>query len=68
VERPYRAWGYPWVPGLFILASVLLVGNTLFEKPVESLLGLGLVFLGVPAYAFWRRRQSVGTGGGPSGM
>jgi len=55
-ERPYRTWGYPVVPGLFILASALLVGNTLVEKPVESLLGVGLVALGLPAYLFWRRQ------------
>ena len=57
--RPYRTWGYPWVPALFLLGSVLLVANTLSEKPVESLLGLGLVFLGVPAFAFWRRRAAA---------
>jgi APA family basic amino acid/polyamine antiporter len=55
--RPYRAWGYPVVPGLFLLACLLIVGNTLAEKPVESLLGLGLVALGLPAYA-WMRRAS----------
>jgi hypothetical protein len=31
------------------------VANTLWEKPVESLWGLGLVVLGLPAYAWWRR-------------
>jgi APA family basic amino acid/polyamine antiporter len=54
--RPYKAWGYPLVPAIFILASLMLVGNTLVERPVESLLGLGIVALGLPAYAFWRRR------------
>jgi hypothetical protein len=44
------------VPAIFILASLMLVGNTLVERPVESLLGLGIVALGLPAYAFWRRR------------
>ncbi len=61
LKRPYRVWGYPWVPALFILASVALVGNTLLEKPVESLLGLGLVALGVPAFVLWRRRAKAGT-------
>ncbi len=54
--RPYRVWGYPAVPVLFIVSSGLLVVNTLVEKPVESLAGLGIVALGLPAYAFWRRR------------
>jgi APA family basic amino acid/polyamine antiporter len=56
LKRPYRVIGYPWVPILFILASLLLLGNTLVERPVESLAGLALVAAGVPAYAWWRRR------------
>ena len=54
--RPYRVWGYPAVPLLFILSSVVLVANTLVERPRESVLGLALVALGVPAYSYWRRR------------
>jgi APA family basic amino acid/polyamine antiporter len=55
VERPYRVFGYPWVPLIFILASVLLIGNTLLEKPIESLIGLIFIAAGVPAYLWWRR-------------
>lgn len=58
VPRPYRVWGYPWMPLLFILSSIALVANTLFEKPTESLVGVGLVLLGLPAYAFWRSRRA----------
>ena len=57
--RPYRVWGYPWVPAAFIAASLALVGNTLWEKPLESLWGLGLLALGLPAYAYWRRSARV---------
>lgn len=53
--RPYRTWGYPVVPAVFIVSSAILVVNTLREKPLESLLGLGLLALGLPAYAWWRR-------------
>jgi APA family basic amino acid/polyamine antiporter len=56
MPRPYRVWGYPVVPALFILTCGLLVANTLGERPLESLWGLGLVALGLPAYAYWRRR------------
>ena len=56
--RPYRVWGYPFVPALFIFASLLLIGNTLVEKPVESFVGLGLVALGLPAYFWWRRQPN----------
>ena len=57
VPRPYRTWGYPWVPILFAAASAAFVTNTLIERPLESFLGLGLVALGLPAYAWWRRRR-----------
>jgi len=60
--RPYRTWGYPVIPALFILASLLLVGNTLLEKPVESLLGLGLLALGLPAYLWFRKRTAAESG------
>jgi APA family basic amino acid/polyamine antiporter len=52
--RPYRVWGYPVVPVLFLLATVALLGNTLLERPVESVAGLGLVALGFPAYLVLR--------------
>lgn len=57
IERPYRAWGYPVVPALFVLASLGLVANTLLQRPTESLVGLLLIAAGLPAYAYWRRRS-----------
>jgi len=57
LPRPYRTWGYPVVPALFILACLLLIWNTLVESPRESLLGLGLLVLGLPAYAWFRRKS-----------
>ncbi len=56
--RPYRVWGYPWVPGFFIASSASIAVNTLLEKPVESVAGLGLLALGLPAYGMWRRKAS----------
>ena len=53
--RPYRAFGYPIVPALYVLGSFALVWNTLMERPVESFAGLGLVALGLPFYSYWRR-------------
>ncbi len=55
--RPYRVWGYPFVPGVFIFAAMAFVANTLVERPKESLAGLGLVALGLPVY--WYSRRSV---------
>ena len=54
-ERPYRVWGYPVVPGLFVLGALYMVINTLAERPAESLAGLGLLVLGLPAYAYWKK-------------
>lgn len=48
--RPYRAWGYPVVPALFVAGLAVLTVNTLVERPVESLIGTALVALGLPAY------------------
>jgi APA family basic amino acid/polyamine antiporter len=56
--RPYRTWGYPVVPGVFVLGSIAVVGNTLMEKPVESVAGLGLLALGLPAYWYWRKDRT----------
>ncbi len=57
--RPYRCWGYPWVPALFVLSSAVLGVNTLLEKPMESWMGLLLVAAGIPAYHYWRKRSST---------
>jgi APA family basic amino acid/polyamine antiporter len=57
--RPYRAWGYPLVPALFVLGSAAFVLNTLFERPMESIAGLGLMALGVPVY--WYTSSSSST-------
>jgi APA family basic amino acid/polyamine antiporter len=54
--RPYRVVGYPWVPVLFLVAMTGLVLNTLRERPVQSLLGVGMVVLGVPFFR-WRGRS-----------
>jgi amino acid transporter len=55
LERPYRTWGYPVVPALFLLGSVFLLGNYLVSQPVAFALDVGLILLGVPAYYLWLR-------------
>jgi APA family basic amino acid/polyamine antiporter len=57
--RPYRVPAYPWTPIVFILAAMALVGNTIATQPVRAAIGLGIVFLGAPAYAFWRRTAKL---------
>ena len=55
LDRPYKVWGYPYVPAFFILFSTAIMINTFFTAPAQSFLGLGLTLLGVPAYLFWRK-------------
>jgi len=55
VPRPYRTLGHPVVSALYVLGSLALVGNTLSERPVESIAGLGLVAIGLPFYFYWSR-------------
>ena len=59
--RAYRAWGYPWTSIVFILTSLAFVTNTLIVRPIESLWGLLLMALGLPAYLWWRRKSGTRT-------
>lgn len=54
--RSYSVPGYPFTPGLFILAAAALVINTVATQPKESAIGIGIVLLGVPVYFIWRSR------------
>ena len=54
VERPYRVWGYPVVPAVFVLGLGALVINTAIEKPTESLIGTCIVAAGAPAFWYWQ--------------
>ncbi len=58
-ERPYRTWGYPVIPILFLLVTAWLIINTLITSPVQSLTGLGLIALGLPVYWYWSRNNEV---------
>ncbi|HEX2609849.1 MAG TPA: amino acid permease [Gemmatimonadales bacterium] len=54
LERPYRTWGYPLVPLLFLLASVGMVVNALVTDPINTGITFGIILAGVPAYLAWR--------------
>jgi APA family basic amino acid/polyamine antiporter len=68
-ERPYKMWGYPWLPLVFITFSAIYVGLTLWsdisayasgESPViKSVFGLALTALGVPLYWYLTRKHSA---------
>jgi basic amino acid/polyamine antiporter, APA family len=56
-ERPYRVWGYPFVPAIFILFCIGLVINTIISQPREAGIGLALILSGVPFYYYWTRNE-----------
>ena len=58
LPRPYKAWGYPVLPTLYILVSVFFLYNILVGDPRNSGMGLVLTALGLPAYAYWSRQRS----------
>ena len=59
LPRPYRTWGYPVTPILYLLASSLLLGNMLYkaDSRSEALAGLAIIAAGVPAFWLFNRRQ-----------
>ncbi len=56
VPRPYKVWGYPWVPVLFCIIAAAIVANTVVNDFKNSFWGLLVVLTGLPAYRFWSRR------------
>ena len=55
LPRPYRTVGYPIVPAVFLLASLLMLLNAVVESPGSTLLGFGIILLGIPVYLLWKR-------------
>ena len=54
LERPYRTWGYPVVPMLFLLASVGMLLNALITDTRNTAVTFAIVLAGVPVYYIWR--------------
>jgi len=61
--RPYRAWGYPLTPLIFLLAAVALTVNLWMDRPVRSSLGLAVILLGIPFFYLWRKHAGAETAG-----
>ena len=55
LTRPYRMWGYPITPVVFLFVTLWFLINMLITRPQASFSGLGLILTGVPAYFLWRR-------------
>lgn len=59
MERPYRAWGYPVVPVVFLLVTLWLLVNTIMTEPFQSFIGIGLIILGLPVYYYFSSRKAA---------
>ena len=58
LPRPYRAWGFPVTPIVFIAFATWLTVNSIIEAPRDAAVGAGLIAAGLPFYMFWRRSAS----------
>jgi len=57
MPRPYKTWGYPVVPALFLIASLGMVLNALWTDPANTGFTFGLILAGIPVYYIWRAYQ-----------
>ncbi len=62
LPRPYRAWGYPVVPVVFLFVSVWLLYRTIVDSTQQSLIGIGLILLGLPVYFYLNSRKKPSEG------
>jgi APA family basic amino acid/polyamine antiporter len=58
MPRPYRTWGYPVTPAVFVLFSVWLIWNTAQQQLFDFAVGMALILAGLPLYWWIRRRQA----------
>jgi APA family basic amino acid/polyamine antiporter len=56
--RPFRAWGYPWAPGIFVVACAAMVVNEMIRNGATALAGVAVIAAGVPIYLLFGRKQS----------
>ena len=57
MERPYKAFGYPVLPAIYILLAALVALDMLIYQTSASLYGLVIILLGIPVYAFLQSKQ-----------
>jgi APA family basic amino acid/polyamine antiporter len=57
LPRPYRCWGYPWVPGVFVAGALALTLNIWIDRPGRSSIGFLLILAGLPFYRWWSSRN-----------
>jgi len=62
--RPYRAWGYPWTPIVFLIAALALTVNLWIDRPIRSSLGLAVILMGIPFFRYWQKKSVFSSGSG----
>ncbi len=55
IPRPYKAFGYPFIPALYILTTLTIMVILLIYKPNYTFPGLGIVLLGIPVFYLWKK-------------
>src|SRR5205823_11609445 len=55
-ERPYRCWGYPLVPALYVVFPAMVLGNMFMNQRTEAVVGVGFISLGALVYALFLAR------------
>jgi basic amino acid/polyamine antiporter, APA family len=56
--RPFRAWGYPWAPAIFVVASAVILVNEMMRNGATALVGLAVIAAGLPVYFMFARKRS----------
>jgi APA family basic amino acid/polyamine antiporter len=59
--RPYRTFGYPFVPAIFLVVTLWLIVSTITTSPLRSLIGLAFIALGIPLYSYWNQKKKKET-------
>jgi basic amino acid/polyamine antiporter, APA family len=63
--RPYKTWGYPVVPGLFVLTTIYLIAITIYNYPARSVIGLIIIAAGLPVYWYFASKNPESPTPGP---
>ena len=53
-HRPYKVWGYPYTPAIFVIFSLIYLFNTVISDTSDAMMGLLLIILGLPIYIYWK--------------
>jgi len=60
LPRPYRAWGYPVTPLVFLVVTAFMMYHLLTERPLQAALGMLIMMSGLVIYAIFRKRPDPG--------